>query len=82
MQRADFSVVLDACVLANFGVCDLFLRLAETPRLYAPRWSARILDEAQRAQLQRFSRPWPKEISDRWRHAPRIPFPRSPGDGL
>lgn len=27
-MTADFSIVLDACVLANFGVCDLFLRLA------------------------------------------------------
>jgi hypothetical protein len=36
-MRADFKVVLDACVLANFGVCDLLLRLAERPRLYLPR---------------------------------------------
>ena len=27
-MTADFSVLLDACVLANFGVCDLFLRLS------------------------------------------------------
>jgi hypothetical protein len=33
-MKADFRVVLDACVLANFGVCDLLLRLAERPRLY------------------------------------------------
>ena len=26
-------VVLDACVLANFSLCDLILRLAEVPRL-------------------------------------------------
>lgn len=36
-MRANDPVVLDACVLAPFGVCDLFLRLAEEPRLYCPR---------------------------------------------
>lgn len=77
MQRADFSVVLDACVLANFGVCDLFLRLAESPRLYVPRWTARILDEAQRAQQLRFKPPWPKESSDRWRNALETHFPEA-----
>lgn len=36
MLAANYRVVLDACVLANISVCDLFLRLAETPRLYVP----------------------------------------------
>lgn len=44
-MQADFQVVLDACVLANAGLCDLFLRLAEPPRLYLPLWSQEILDE-------------------------------------
>jgi hypothetical protein len=30
---ADFRVVLDACVLANFALADVFLTFAETPRL-------------------------------------------------
>ena len=30
-MRADFKIVLDACVLANYSVCDLFLKLAERP---------------------------------------------------
>src|SRR2546430_7240773 len=38
-------------VLANPGLCDLFLRLAETPRLYLPRWSRTILDEVKRTQM-------------------------------
>lgn len=38
-MRADFKVVLDACVLANHGVCNLLLKLAEKPRLYRPCWS-------------------------------------------
>ncbi|HOX02663.1 MAG TPA: hypothetical protein P5555_04315 [Candidatus Paceibacterota bacterium] len=33
-MNANFRVLLDACVLANFGLCDLFLALVETPRLY------------------------------------------------
>jgi hypothetical protein len=24
-MRADYDVLIDACVLANFGVCDLFV---------------------------------------------------------
>jgi len=32
-MRADFKVMLDAYVLANFGVADLLFRLAEKPRL-------------------------------------------------
>lgn len=38
-MRADFKVVLDACVLANYGVANLLLSLAEKPRLYLPVWS-------------------------------------------
>jgi len=33
---ADFRVVLDACVLAKFGVADVFLTFVETPRLLPP----------------------------------------------
>ncbi len=32
-MRADFHVLLDACVMANQGVCDLLLSLAERPHL-------------------------------------------------
>jgi hypothetical protein len=44
---ADFRVVLDACVLANYAVTDV-LTFAEEPRLYLPRWSEKILDETRR----------------------------------
>lgn len=47
-MNADFSCILDACVLANSYIGDLALRLAETPRLYLPKWSERLLDEMQR----------------------------------
>ncbi len=47
-MNADLPVILDACLLANQRVADLLLRLAETPRLYLPHWSDRILDETDR----------------------------------
>ncbi len=55
-MQADFKIVIDACVLANIVVCDLFLRLAEKPRLFLPRWSTEILDETRRVH-QKLS--WP-----------------------
>jgi predicted nucleic acid-binding protein len=41
-------VVLDACVLANFSLCDTLLRLAEPPRLFEPKWSEEIIRETTR----------------------------------
>jgi hypothetical protein len=56
---ADFRVVLDACVLANYAVTDVFLTFAEEPRLYLPRWSEKILEETRRTheRLQ-----WPADL--------------------
>lgn len=58
-MTADFPVLFDACVLANQRVTDLLLRLAETPRLFLPYWSERILDETDRA-LGKFG--WPEDL--------------------
>lgn len=52
-MRADFHILLDACVLANHGVCDLLLSLAERPRLFIPHWSARIMEEVRRTHLEK-----------------------------
>jgi predicted nucleic acid-binding protein len=41
-------VFLDACVLANFSLCDTLLRLAEPPRLFEPKWSEEIIRETTR----------------------------------
>lgn len=76
-MHADFPVVLDACVLANPGVCDLFLRLAEPPRLYLPRWSAAILDEVHRTQTTKLPRPFPQELADYWREEVTRCFPEA-----
>lgn len=75
MRRANYRVVLDACVLANHGVCDLFLRLAERPRLYTAIWSSAILDETNRSQVTKLN--WPQELADHWRSEVTRYFPES-----
>ena len=54
-------VVLDACVLANFSLCDTLLRLAEAPPLYEPRWSAEIMAEAVRTLEAKLG--WPSTLT-------------------
>ncbi len=76
-MRADFSVLLDACVLANAGVCDLYLRLAEEPRLYMPRWSESILDEVKRTQMTKLTRPYSEELARYWRSEVTSSFPEA-----
>lgn len=47
-MTTDYLVVLDACVLVPAGLRDTLLRLAETPRLYVPKWSDEIISEVHR----------------------------------
>ena len=54
-MQADFPVLLDACVLANARLSDLLLRLAESPRLYLPRWSREILREVRRTHVEKLA---------------------------
>jgi predicted nucleic acid-binding protein len=81
-MQADFPVVLDACVLANSGVCDLFLRLAETPRLYLPRWSGMILDEVKRTQTTKLKRVFPVDLAEHWRQEVTASFPEAMIEGF
>jgi len=74
-MKADFRVVLDACVLANFGVCDLLLRLAERPRLYLPCWSEAILDETRRTQGGALG--WPMPLVESFKTALKSAFPEA-----
>jgi hypothetical protein len=53
-------VVLDACVLSNFSLCDTLLRLAEPPRLFEPKWSEEIIRETTRTLESKLS--WPKSL--------------------
>jgi hypothetical protein len=46
-----FGVVLDACVLYPFSLCDILLRLADR-ELYDPHWSGRILEELARNLIE------------------------------
>jgi len=74
-MKADSRVILDACVLANFGVCDLLLRLAERPRMIVPLWSKQILAETRRTQVDKLD--WPEKLADSFQRALRENFPRS-----
>lgn len=53
-------VVLDACVLANFSLCDTLLRLAEPPRLFEPKWSEEIIRETTRTLGSKLG--WPSSL--------------------
>jgi len=54
-------VVLDACVLANFSLCDTLLRLAEPPRLFEPKWSEEIIRETTRSLELKLG--WPNSLT-------------------
>lgn len=77
-MQADFKILIDACVLANIAVCDVFLRLAEKPRLFLPHWSTQILDETRRTQQSKLH--WPENLVSSWRHAVEQNFPDSLAD--
>ncbi len=79
-MKADFRVCLDACVLANFGVADLLLRLAERPRQYLPIWSAEILNEVHRTQREQLD--WPEHLADSFRDELRAHFPEARTSGF
>lgn len=74
MIHANFGAVLDSCVLANQSVCDLFLRLAETPSLYVPHWNELILNEV-KSTHEKLN--WPSNLSQSWQRAVRDHFPES-----
>ena len=78
-MRADFKVMLDACVLANFGVCDLLLRLAEKPRQYLPVWSETVLEEVHRTHTERLN--WPAHLAASFGAALRAQFPEALATG-
>jgi hypothetical protein len=55
--KADYQAILDACVLLPMPLADTLLRMAETPRLYLPKWSATIMQEVTRNLT---GKPWNK----------------------
>lgn len=78
-MRADFRVVLDACVLTNFGVANLLLLLAEKPRLYLPCWSETILEETKRTQIRDLE--WGDALAESFQAALRNAFPEALVEG-
>ena len=65
-------VVLDACVLANFSLCDTLLRLAEPPRLFEPKWSEEIIRETTRTLESKLR--WPGSLTAHFETELRVHF--------
>lgn len=76
-MHSDFPVILDACVLAVGSLCDLYLRLAETPRLYTPVWSTKILEEVHTTQTTKLNPAYSVELADYWRNQVDLTFPEA-----
>jgi len=55
-MRSDYPAVLDACVLLPMPLADTLLRMAETPRLYLPKWSEETLQEITRNLIGKWDR--------------------------
>ncbi len=73
MPRAR-AVVLDACVLADFIISDLLLRMAEDPVLILPRWSEEIFAEVRRTHRKL---KWEEAIAETWQESVRDAFPEA-----
>jgi hypothetical protein len=67
-------VVLDACVLANFSLCDTLLRLAEPPRLFEPKWSEEIVRETTRTLESKLR--WPSSLTAHFEAELQVHFRR------
>ena len=74
-MRADYRVFLDACVLANHGVCDLLLRLSERPRLIVPHWSDEVLAEVRRTHSEKLQ--WPPHLVELFQTQVGVAFPEA-----
>ncbi len=74
-MRADFAIVLDANILAESAVSDLFLRLAEEPRLMCPKWTSEIWDEARRTMTNKLG--WPINVVESRIAAAQSAFPEA-----
>jgi len=74
-MRANYRVVLDACVLAPGNLGDFFLCLAEEPALYLPQWSEEILQEVKRTQVEKLA--WSEDLANYWQKQVREFFPEA-----
>ena len=55
-MKADFGVVLDACVLLPMPLADTLFRLAEHPRFYLPQWTDEIMEEVTRNLVSKWNK--------------------------
>ena len=65
-------VVLDACVLSNFSLFDMLLRLAEPPRIFEPKWSDEIIRETTRTLQSKLQ--WPNSLTAHFEAELRVHF--------
>ena len=78
-MRSDYTVMLDACVLLPMPLADTLLRMAETPRLYIPKWSEETLREVTRNLIGKWNKT--EEQARRREDALRRYFPEATVDG-
>lgn len=71
------TILIDACVLADFIPSDLLLRLAEDPAVIRLRWSAQILAEVRRTHRKIG---WSDGSAESWQAAVRQAFPEAMSD--
>jgi hypothetical protein len=74
-MRADFTVLLDANILAESAISDLFLRLSEEPRLICPKWTHEIWDETHRTLINKLN--WPEATAASRIQAAQEAFPEA-----
>ena len=74
-MRADYPAILDACVLLPMPLADTLLRMAETPRLYLPKWTDHIMGEVGRNLANKWNKS-PQQIHYRESQL-RIHFPEA-----
>lgn len=79
-MRADYRVLLDACVLIPMPLADTLLRMAETPRLFLPKWSQQIMEEVTRTLVKKWAMPQDKAL--RREEALRRHFPEAWVEGF
>jgi len=70
----DLHAVIDACVLANARVTEVLLSLVKYEEAFEPKWTVKILDEMQRAQVG-FG--WVAEHAESYRGAMSARFRRA-----
>jgi len=74
-MRADVPVILDANVLAEAALGDLFLRLSEEPRLVVPKWTKEIWGEVNRTMISKLR--WPADLAEQWCRCAQDAFPEA-----